>query len=134
MASEGAAPGAQSHRTFSSAQGRREGLEVEVALRIGIQVAQRRAAAEPFSSASLSLPPGSSWGRTQWWGLVNMESQGAGTAESSSRLEAPAPTDDRLFLVKGVVRCRCWGELTRGRSLHWCGHSHAHFAWVPPRV
>uniref|UniRef100_A0A8D1E6B2 Transmembrane protein 242 n=2 Tax=Sus scrofa TaxID=9823 RepID=A0A8D1E6B2_PIG len=32
-----------------------------------------------------------------------MESQGAGTAESSSRLEAPAPTDDRLFLVKGGI-------------------------------
>ncbi|XP_062954151.1 transmembrane protein 242 [Cynocephalus volans] len=32
-----------------------------------------------------------------------MEAAGAGAAEPSSRLEAPGPTDDRLFLVKGGI-------------------------------
>ncbi|XP_008050417.1 transmembrane protein 242 [Carlito syrichta] len=36
-------------------------------------------------------------------GGLNMEAAGAGTREPSSRLEAPASTDDRLFLVKGGI-------------------------------
>ncbi|MBV98686.1 transmembrane domain-containing protein, partial [Eschrichtius robustus] len=44
-----------------------------------------------------------SWRRTQQWRLINMETEDAASGESSSRLGAPASTNDRLFLVKGGI-------------------------------
>jgi len=93
-----------SHHVFLAGRwGRREGLGSAAAPGTSIQNAQGEVVAEPFSSASLSLPPGTGWRRTQWWRLLNMETTGAGPGPSSSGLDTPGSTDDRLFLVKGGV-------------------------------
>lgn len=67
-----------------------------------------------------------------------MEAAGAGSGEPAPRLEAPGSAEDRLFLVKGVVRRGCRGEPARGPRLRWRGilprSAWEPWAWVGPGV
>lgn len=57
------------------------------------------------------------WGHSSGGFIINMEPAGPEAGERSSGLESPGSTDDRLFLVKGVVRWACGGRASSARAL-----------------